>query len=170
MQYGLNAGRFYISFNKDAAQPVEDKEVWSTYVKKRDADYAEITEHLDGLGTLRTYRIVGNIKLLANEIEQRAAPKLRDAYRRWRKRVVLSDLALGVLIGTLIGWLWLKTGLLLASMESDCGRCGAWRRHGGLASFDAPYYRVSHCGDTWRRRSLVICAPLFARAQAGGGL
>ena len=36
-------------------------------------------EHLDGLNTVRTYRIVGNLKLLANHIENDAIPRLKTA-------------------------------------------------------------------------------------------
>lgn len=110
VQYGLNAGKFYISYNKDIAIPIEDKDVWSSYEKKRDQDYAQIMDHLDSLNMLRSYRIVGGIKLLANDIEQKAMPRLSNAYRKWRNRVLLVDAVLLALLAVAAFTIWYRNG------------------------------------------------------------
>ena len=61
-QRGLSAGKFYVYFNEEIAVPVENKDVWNSYKSKRDQDHKLIMGHLDELNTVRTYRIVGNIK------------------------------------------------------------------------------------------------------------
>ncbi len=93
-QNGLNAGKFFLSFNKEAAIPIENKEVWKAYEAKRDADYAEIEEQLNSVNTFRTYRIVGRIKMLANAIEEKAVPTLKRAFSRWRRQVLVVDAAI----------------------------------------------------------------------------
>ena len=117
-QQGLTAGRFYISYNPDVAQPVEDKAVWSAYQAKRDHDNQEILKHIDTVNVFRTYRIVGRIKLLANAIEERTMPALSEAYSDWRRGVLAADaVMLAVLLGAGIYWrqLWAEQWPLLAA-------------------------------------------------------
>lgn len=93
-QSGLNAGRFYISYNRDVAQPIADPAVRAAYEQRRDRDHRQIEEHLDSVNLVRTYRIVGRIKVLANAIEEKTAPLLAATYSRWRKMVLAADTVL----------------------------------------------------------------------------
>ena len=108
VQAGLSAGRFYILFNKDIAEPVADEAVWSRYLAKRDADYAAITQRMESINTDRVYRLIGNLESLSNQIEQQAVPQLSLVRSRWRKRVLIVDLVIIGLFTLSVGpVLWL---------------------------------------------------------------
>ena len=97
VQQGLSAGSFHILFNDKLAVPVANENVWARYVAKRDADYQRIMARIEGVNTERVYRIVGSIESQANEIEQQAVPRLRQALLRWKKQVLVADaLAFGL--------------------------------------------------------------------------
>ncbi len=104
VQSGLNAGRFYVIFNKDVATPVENEAVWERYVNKREADYAEISKRMEDINIDRVYRIIGSLESLSNQIEQQAVPQLQLAMQRWKKRVIITDLViiLPVVIGAVV--------------------------------------------------------------------
>jgi len=112
VQSGLNTGRFYVIFNTDLANPVEDKSVWDRYVSKRNTDYAEITKRMEDINIDRVYRIIGSIESLSNQIEQQAVPQIQMAMKRWKKRVIVTDLfvfiplILGVLALTITAGYW----------------------------------------------------------------
>ena len=117
VQSGLSAGRFYVHYNTELATPVDNRDVWNTYRRKRDADHERIMAHLDELNTVRSYRIVGNIKLLSNAIEEQAVPKLREALKKWRSTVRIVDLVLVfiIIMATLV--FWSKTGFAIAGWK-----------------------------------------------------
>ncbi len=94
VQSGLNAGRFYVIFNKDLATPVENQAVWERYQSKSDSDYAEITKRMEDINVERVYRIIGSMESLSNQIEQQAVPQIKVAMKRWRKRVIITDLVI----------------------------------------------------------------------------
>ncbi len=104
VQSGLNAGRFYVIFNEAVATPVEDESVWERYLKKREVDYAEITKRMKDIDIDRVYRIIGSLESLSNQIEQQAIPQLQIAMKRWKKRVIITDLVLilPLIIGAVI--------------------------------------------------------------------
>lgn len=121
-QHGLTAGRFYIDYNKDVAQPVDDRAVWSAYESKRNHDHKEILGHLDSVNVFRTYRIVGRIKQIANAIEERTVPALMAAYSDWRRYVLAADaLLLAALGGAAFywrdllqeQWIWVAAGAVV---------------------------------------------------------
>jgi hypothetical protein len=98
VQQGLSAGSFHILFNDKLAVPVPNENVWARYVAKRDADYQRIMARVEGVNTERVYRIVGAMESQANQIEQQAVPRLREALQRWKKQVLVADaLAFGLL-------------------------------------------------------------------------
>ena len=116
-QKGLSAGKFYVYFNDEIAVPVENKDVWGSYKQKRDQDHKLIMGHLDELNTIRTYRIVGNLKLLANGIEGEAIPRLSEALDKWRLAVRVSDILLLALIAVFVLAVWMKTGFALVTWK-----------------------------------------------------
>lgn len=99
VQHGLSAGRFYVLYNKHIAVPVQDASVWARYEAKRDADYKQITQRMDGISIERVYRIIGSMESIANQIEHQSVPALQAALKTWKKRVLSAD---GVLIITAI--------------------------------------------------------------------
>ncbi len=133
-QKGLSAGKFYVYFNDEIAVPVEDKDVWSSYKRKRDQDHKLIMGHLESLNTVRTYRIVGNLKLLANDIEGDVIPRLKTALGKWRNSVRITDLVLLTLIGLIALVVWFKTGFALATWKLVALICGT------LAAFIFGHY------------------------------
>ncbi len=116
-QSGLSAGKFYVYFNDQIAVPVDNADVWNSYKRKRDADHRQIMEHLDGLNTVRTYRIVGNLKLLSNNIEGDAIPRLKAALNKWRNAVRITDLVLLAVIALVGLSVWWQTGFALATWK-----------------------------------------------------
>lgn len=116
-QAGLSAGRFYVHYNDQMATPSENKDVWNALRTKRDIDHDHIMRHLDELNTVRSYRIVGNIKLLANNIEEKAIPQLKAALRKFRLEVRIIDLVLVALAAAAAFVTWFKTGLELTQIQ-----------------------------------------------------
>ncbi len=109
VQSGLSSGSFYVLFNEKLAVPVENEAVWSRYLSKRAADYAEIEARIASVNTDRVYRVVGAMESLSNDIEQQAVPMLQSALGRWRKDTLIWDgitlSAIVVLMGMLSVWL-----------------------------------------------------------------
>ncbi|MDD5393313.1 MAG: dynamin family protein [Thiothrix sp.] len=91
VQQGLSAGSFHILFNDKLAVPVPDENVWARYVAKRDTDYKRIMARIDSVNIERVYRIVGSMESQANQIEQQAVPRLREALQRWKVQVLVGD-------------------------------------------------------------------------------
>lgn len=112
VQSGLGTGRFYTNFNSDLAIPTENKVVWERYVNKKNKDYAEITKRMEDINIERVYRIIGSLESLSNQIEQQAVPQIQMAIQRWKKRVIITDLAvflsiiLGVIALTVVAGYW----------------------------------------------------------------
>lgn len=106
VQSGLNAGRFYVIFNTDLATPIENKVVWERYLNKRNADYAEIAKRMEEIDVERVYRIIGSMESLSNQVEQQAVPQVQMAMKRWKKRVLITDLV--VFVPIILGLLTLS--------------------------------------------------------------
>ncbi|HHC73661.1 MAG TPA: dynamin family protein [Thiothrix sp.] len=100
VQNGVTSGAFYVLFNDRLAVPVPDENVWARYVAKRNADYQRITERIDSISVERSYRIIGAMESLTNQIEQQAVPKLRQALQTWQRRVLIAD---GVILAAMLG-------------------------------------------------------------------
>ena len=101
VQSGLNTGRFYVIFNDELATPVENKAVWERYQSKSNTDYAEIAKRMEDINIERVYRIIGSMESLTNQVEQQAVPQIQMAMKRWKKRVIITDLL--VFIPLLLG-------------------------------------------------------------------
>ena len=123
VQAGLTAGTFYCLFDGAAAVPIEDVTVSERYQRRCDADISELTNRIEKVGVERSYRIIGALEATADKIEKQWIPVVADAVSRWRKRVLISDAILlvlmlaGLLASGFIG-AWLKTPGLNALAES----------------------------------------------------
>ena len=167
VQAGLNAGRFYVLFNKDLAEPVQDEAVWSRYVAKRDADYAAINERMESINSERVYRLIGNLESLSNQIEQQAVPQLTLARSKWRSRVMIWDMLL-------IGGMWLGVGLVLWSLgllqpwiSNPIGALGEWLAVAILAGLVVASFALHFI---IRRRSASSIAKSLAVDSSYGNL
>lgn len=137
VQQGLSAGSFHILFNDKLAVPVANENVWARYVAKRDADYQRIMARVEGVNIERVYRIIGAMESQANQIEQQAIPRLREALQRWKKQVLAADvLAFGLL------------AIVLLSMSIEFGY---WE---GLL-FNPPWL-ASLAGNVWATAVSVV--------------
>ncbi|MCP5149572.1 MAG: dynamin family protein [Ectothiorhodospiraceae bacterium] len=104
-QKGLTAGRFYALYNPGAAIPIEDPKLRERFRDKRDSDMAAIDARIQQVEVERAYRIIGLLEKTAKTIQDRVVPALRDAKRRWRRRVAWLDAgALGLAVAAFLGW------------------------------------------------------------------
>lgn len=90
-QVGLVSGRFFTIYNQEAAVPIEDETLRRRYESKRDTDLSEIYHRIGQVSVERSYRIIGSLENVANQIEHRVVPELTDALKRWRRRVLIVD-------------------------------------------------------------------------------
>lgn len=90
---GLTAGRFYSIYNKDVAVPIEDEAVRKRFESKCDIDSAAIFERIHQVEIERSYRIVGALQTIANDIENHVVPVVKGAMSRWLKMVLAIDAA-----------------------------------------------------------------------------
>lgn len=88
---GLTAGRFYAIYNKDVAIPIADEAIRKRFESKSDFDYAAIVERIHQVEVERSYRIVGALETIANDIEQIVVPAVKDAMNSWLKLVLTLD-------------------------------------------------------------------------------
>ncbi len=125
VQTGLSAGTFYAIFDENSMVPIEDDAVRERYFRRRNHDLAEIEARIDQVGVERSYRIIGALENTTNQIEQHWVPRLQEALRRWRRRVLWSDLAVfGTLaaavgvVGFVQGW-WQRLDLQAMLAQFD---------------------------------------------------
>jgi len=109
-QKGLTAGRFYTIYNPEAAVPIEDEQLRNRFESKRDADLAEIHNRIQQVEVERSYRIVGSLEKNARNIEDRLVPLLTEALGRWRRRTLILDGILAVLLLLVAGGLFIQFG------------------------------------------------------------
>lgn len=137
VQSGLSSGRFHVIFNTDLATPVENEAVWERYSNKRNADYAEITKRMEDINIERIYRIIGSMESQSNQIEQQAVPQIQMAVKRWKKRVIVTDLVifipliLGLIVLSVMAGYWQGLSFnppWLASVKEN-----KWLGIGGIA-------------------------------------
>lgn len=96
---GLTAGRFYAIYNQDVAVPIDDEAVRKRFEAKCEQDKAVIFERIHQVEVERSYRIVGTLETIANDIETQVVPVVKDAMTRWLKMVLTLDaVALGVFL------------------------------------------------------------------------
>ena len=101
---GLTAGRFFTIYNDEAANPIPDEALRRRYEGKRDADLADIHERMEQVEIERAYRIVGSLEKTARGFEEKVVPAINQLTARWRKRTLVGDVIMAVLIvGGFIG-------------------------------------------------------------------
>jgi GTPase SAR1 family protein len=103
-QKGLTAGRFYSIYDLDAAIPIENPARKERFETRRATDMAHIMERLEQVEVERAYRIIGVLEGFARSIEEQVVPTLREARRRWRRRVLwLDGTVFGLILALLVG-------------------------------------------------------------------
>ena len=103
-QKGLTAGRFYSTYDLDAAIPIDNPTLRERFEKRRAADVDAILERIDQVEVERAYRIIGVLEQTARAIEEQLVPTLREARRRWKRRVLwLDSLVFGTVGAGLVG-------------------------------------------------------------------
>ncbi len=96
---GLTAGRFYTIYNKDAAVPIEDESVRARFESKCDHDMAAIVERIHQVEVERSYRIIGALENIANDIESEVVPTVKAAMNKWMRLVLTLDaIAFGMIL------------------------------------------------------------------------
>ncbi|GAB6052942.1 hypothetical protein JCM17960_17620 [Magnetospira thiophila] len=124
-QAGLTTGRFYCIYNPEAAVPIEDAALKKRFESKRDEDMSAILGRMGEVEIQRSYRIVGVLETVVNEVETEIVPKLRAAKEKWRRGVLIGDAVFYVLL--LIGAVSLVVGMnwLPGAEQSLFGWLGA---------------------------------------------
>ncbi len=105
VQTGLSTGRFYCIYNEKVAQPIEDEHLKQRYKEKLDVDLGEIKHRMQEVSVERVYRIIGALENTANQIEQLAVPRIKQAMEAWSRKVLIFDgILYGLIIAALIGF------------------------------------------------------------------
>lgn len=102
-QSGLTAGRFFQTYNIEAASPIEDESLRKRYEGKLAEDMSEIEERIQRVEVERAYRIIGVLEHTARVIQDKVVPQLESRLVRWRNSVLVIDLILfgGIAAGVL---------------------------------------------------------------------
>ena len=96
---GLTAGRFYTIYNKEVAVPIQDESVRTRFEAKCDHDMAAIVERIHQVEVERSYRIIGALDNIANDIEFEIVPVIKQAMNKWMRLVLTLDaIAFGLLL------------------------------------------------------------------------
>ena len=103
-QKGLTAGRFFRIYDPQSAAPIPDDSLRERFERKRDEDMQEILGRIRRLDVDRAYRVTGMLEQTAAKIRDRFVPRIEEANRAFRKRVLRTDaLLLGVGLLALLG-------------------------------------------------------------------
>src|SRR5690606_20764274 len=90
-QKGLTAGRFYQVYDPASAVPIENEHLRRRFEQKREHDMAEIMSRIRQLEVERSYRVAGSLEHTAEAIRDRYVPRLQQARRSWKRRVLWLD-------------------------------------------------------------------------------
>src|SRR5690554_1989348 len=102
-QAGLTAGRFYRIYDPESAVPIPDEKMRERFEKKRDQDMREILDRIERLDIDRAYRVTGMLEQTAARIRDELVPRIHEANRAFRRRVLRTDLvAIGLIALTLL--------------------------------------------------------------------
>ena len=104
VQTGLSTGRFYCIYNEKIAPEIPDEFLSKRYKEKLDIDMGEIEHRMQEVSVERVYRIIGALENTANQIENVAVPKIKEAMDSWYRSVLITDgIIYGLLISLLVG-------------------------------------------------------------------
>lgn len=104
VQTGLSTGRFYCIYNEKVAPEIPDEYLRKRYKDKLDVDMGEIEHRMQEVSVERVYRIIGALENTANQIENVAVPKIKEAMDSWYRKVLITDgILYGLLVSLLIG-------------------------------------------------------------------
>lgn len=95
---GLNSGQFFLIYSEEAATGFESEDQHHRYQRKRDRDLEGINKRIDKVTVERTYRVVGNLEVIADRMVEQWVPTLNQYIRRWRRAVTLSDIAAVIVV------------------------------------------------------------------------
>jgi len=109
-QAGLVSGRFYALYNSSAAVEISNPDLRDRYEAKRDHDLREVIGRIREIGIGRTYRVVAMLETVINELDRELIPELSRHLSRWRRRVMLADVAWVVVLLGLAGGLLAMIG------------------------------------------------------------
>ena len=143
-QKGLTAGRFYSTYDLDAAIPIENPTLRERFETRRAVDVDAVLERIEQVEVERAYRIIGVLEQTARAIEEQLVPTLREARRRWKRRVLWLD---GLVFGAI------GVGLVAVSIWA-----GYWQ---GL-TFSAPWM-------SWLSEHLVVLGLCAATIVVAAG-
>ena len=102
-QKGLTAGRFYRIYDPESAVPIPDDRMRERFERKRDQDMTEILGRIERLVVDRSYRVTGLLEQTAARIRDELVPRIREANRAWKRRVLRTDLiTIGLIAVTLL--------------------------------------------------------------------
>jgi ribosome biogenesis GTPase A len=139
-QAGLTAGKFYMIYDEPSAIAINDRQLQERFKTKKDADLEAIYLRMNEVRVERAYRIIGALEKTASDIESRALPALKEAMRKWTRRVLVTD---ALLYALLIG-----AGAYVVSVNE------AWSRLAPSALIDA--YQANPLGG------IAVAIVLFA--------
>jgi len=100
---GLTARHFYRIYNPDAVTEIEDENVQENLEKKCQIDMQEIHKRMDDIEVERAYRLIAMIEDTAKDIEHKLIPQLQDLFKSWKKRVLVIEGILVVVLATFAG-------------------------------------------------------------------
>ncbi len=109
-QAGLTAGRFYRIYNPDVCPPIADPQVKERFEKKCLTDLKDIHQRMNQVGIDRFYRLTGMLEHTAKEIEDKIVPTLQELIRRWKTRVVWTEMGLLAVLAAAVGTWFSVTG------------------------------------------------------------
>jgi hypothetical protein len=118
---GLTAGRFYAIYNKDVAVPIADEAVRKRFENKCNQDRAAIFDRISQVEVERSYRIVGALETIADDIETQVVPIVKEAMTRWLKMVLTIDavaIAVAIVVLFVLGQ-WFDTWSLFSYDFTD---------------------------------------------------
>lgn len=150
-QKGLTAGRFYSTYDLEAAIPIENPTLRERFESRRAVDVDAILERIDQVEVERAYRIIGVLEQTARAIEEHLVPTVREARRRWKRRTMWLD---GVFFGIV------AAGLVATSIWA-----GYWQ---GL-KFTPPWWfgwLADHPIVMWICVALLAVGALYAHFRA----
>jgi hypothetical protein len=98
-QKGLTTGRFYTLYDPAAAVPMDDEYLRRRLENKRNQDLREVLGRINQVEVQRAYRIAGQLEQTARRFRDEWIPRLIDARRLWRRRLLWADaLVFGLLV------------------------------------------------------------------------